>query len=162
MARLKVFTTQSGFYDLAVAAPSQAAALRAWGIHQNLFAEGMAKVATDKAVLAAALAKPGVVLKRALGTKGAFALDAPLPKVNGTKKKTAKAVPSAAARKAAEAAQDALDRAGEAHDETVAALKAERAQIDAKLAAEEDAWTARRKTLAQAAERARRALRRKG
>ena len=54
MARLKVFTTQSGFYDLAVAAPSQAAALRAWGIHQNLFAEGMAKVASDKAVVDAA------------------------------------------------------------------------------------------------------------
>ena len=40
--RLKVFQAQFGFYDTVVAASSQAAALRAWGIHQTLFANGEA------------------------------------------------------------------------------------------------------------------------
>ena len=47
--KLKVFQAQFGFYDTVVAAPSRAAALRAWGTHQNLFASGEAKVATDEA-----------------------------------------------------------------------------------------------------------------
>jgi hypothetical protein len=40
IALWKVFQAQFGFYDTVVAAPSQVAALRAWGIHQNLFAGG--------------------------------------------------------------------------------------------------------------------------
>ena len=40
--KLKVFQAQFGFYDTIVAAPSQAAALRAWGVNQNLFASGEA------------------------------------------------------------------------------------------------------------------------
>jgi flagellar motility protein MotE (MotC chaperone) len=160
MARLKVFTTQSGFYDLAVAAPSQAGALRAWGIRQNLFAEGMAKVASDDAIVKAALANPGVVLKRALGTKGAFSEDAPLPKVKGAKKKP-KARVNAAARKAVVAAQAALDRGADAHERNVQELKTARAEIDAKLGAEEENWKARRATLTQKVDRAQRTLRSK-
>jgi hypothetical protein len=38
--RLKVFAAQFGFQDSVVAASSQKAALDAWGIRQNLFAEG--------------------------------------------------------------------------------------------------------------------------
>ncbi len=158
MARLKVFTTQSGFYDLAVAAPSQAAALRAWGIRQNLFAEGMAKVATDKAVVTAALAKPGVVLKRPLGTKSGFVEEAPLPKVKGAKKKP-KARVDAAARKAARAALDELERAEEEHERDVEALKAARAGIDTKLKAQKRDWRMRRAALRHAAADAQRTLR---
>lgn len=40
---LKVFQAQFDFYDVVVAAPSQAAALRAWGVHQKLFTDGMAR-----------------------------------------------------------------------------------------------------------------------
>jgi hypothetical protein len=158
MARLKVFTTQSGFYDLAVAAPSQAAALRAWGIRQNLFATGMANVATDKAVVEAALAAPGVVLKRPLGTRGAFAQDAPLPKVKATKTKP-KVRANAAARKAAAAADAELERAERDHADAQQALEREQAKIAAKLKAEAHAWAARRRTLEQIGNRARRALR---
>jgi colicin import membrane protein len=158
MARLKVFITQSGFYDLAVAVPSQAAALRAWGIHQNLFADGMAKVATDKAVVEAAMAKPGVVLKRPLGTHGAFAQEAPLPKV-----KVAKARPKArengAARKAVAVADEALERAEQDHADTQQGLERKQAELAAKLKAEERAWAARRRALEQTGNRARRALR---
>ena len=35
--KLKVSQAQFGFFDTVVAAPSQAAALRAWGVNQNLF-----------------------------------------------------------------------------------------------------------------------------
>jgi hypothetical protein len=37
-AKLKAYQAQIGFYDTVVAAPSQAAALRVWGVRQNLFA----------------------------------------------------------------------------------------------------------------------------
>jgi outer membrane biosynthesis protein TonB len=72
MAKLKVFSAPQGFYETVVAAPSQKAALDAWGTRQNLFAEGMAKLETDAAVVKAALAHPGQVLSRPAGDKGAF------------------------------------------------------------------------------------------
>ena len=64
--KLKVFQAQFGFFDSVVAAPSQAAALQAWGIHQNLFASGEAKVIEDEAAVAAALAHPETPLRRAI------------------------------------------------------------------------------------------------
>jgi colicin import membrane protein len=72
MAKLKVFSTPMGFHEAVVAAPSQKAALTAFGVHENLFASGMAKITDDPAAVAAALAKPGVLLRRAVGDKGAF------------------------------------------------------------------------------------------
>lgn len=68
MARLKVFTTQLGFYDVAIAAPSQKAALEAWGARQNLFDAGLASVAAHGQVVDAALSKPGVLFRRPLGS----------------------------------------------------------------------------------------------
>ncbi len=80
--KLKVFQAQFGFYDTVVAAASQAAALRAWGVHQNLFASGEARITTDAATVAAATAHPEAVLKRPVGSKAAFEIDpASLPDV---------------------------------------------------------------------------------
>ena len=73
--KLKVFQAQIGFYDTVVAAPSRQAALRAWGVHQNLFAGGQAAVVTDKDAVAAAVAHPEVVLKRPAGSSGPFQSD---------------------------------------------------------------------------------------
>ena len=73
--RLKVFQAQFGFYDSVVAAPSQAAALRAWGTHQNLFADGEAQVTTDEAAVEAAMAHPETPLRRAVGSNDGFALE---------------------------------------------------------------------------------------
>ena len=53
--RLKVFQVHLGFFETVVAAPSQAAALRAWGTHQNLFADGQARVTDDPQAVEAAL-----------------------------------------------------------------------------------------------------------
>ena len=86
-APFKVFTTTSGFYDLAVATTSQAKALEAWGTRQNLFAEGMARIATDKAVVAAALGRPGVVLRRPIGSTAPFSEDPGLPTLTPARRK---------------------------------------------------------------------------
>ena len=111
MARaLKTYVTSIGFFDLAVAAPSMKAALEAWGGANNLFTQGFAKETHDPAIVKAAMAKPGTVLKRAVGSSGAFTEDAALPKslpVEARKeKRPTKAVAKAAEKKPARAAND--------------------------------------------------------
>ena len=80
MPRLKAFQAHLGFFDTIVAAPSQKAALEAWGSRQNLFHDGTAKPASDPDAIAAALAHPGVVLKRLAGSKDPFSEQPPLTK----------------------------------------------------------------------------------
>ncbi len=73
MARaLKVYCMPAGFYDAVVAAPSQGAALKAWGTTTDLFAAGRARVVTDEAIRAEALARPGEVIKRSRGDEAAM------------------------------------------------------------------------------------------
>jgi hypothetical protein len=80
MARkLKTYQTSLGFFDLAIAAPSMKAALEAWGADSNLFHQGAAKESDDADVIAATMARPGVVLRRAIGSDGAFGEHAELP-----------------------------------------------------------------------------------
>src|SRR5262245_42206379 len=79
--KLKVYETSQGFYDLAVAAPSKAAALRAWGASEMLFQKGFAKQSDDERVIAAAMAQPGVVLRRPVGSNKRFQEHAELPTV---------------------------------------------------------------------------------
>jgi hypothetical protein len=77
--KLKTFQTSIGFYDLAVAAPSMKAALEAWGAGSNLFHQGLARETDDPAVVEATMSKPGMVLKRPVGSSGRFAEHADLP-----------------------------------------------------------------------------------
>ncbi|UPT87007.1 cell envelope biogenesis protein TolA [Bradyrhizobium barranii subsp. apii] len=80
MARkLKTYQTSLGFYDQVIAAPSMKAALEAWGADSNLFHQGAAKESHDPDVIAAAMAKPGVVLRRPVGTERPFSEHAELP-----------------------------------------------------------------------------------
>jgi colicin import membrane protein len=80
MARkLKTYQTSLGFFDQAVAAPSMKAALEAWGAESNLFHQGVAKETDDPDIVAATMAKPGVVLRRPVGSDGPFKEDARLP-----------------------------------------------------------------------------------
>lgn len=77
MARkLKTFTTSAGFFDLAVSAPSMKAALEAWGAESNLFHQGFARETKDASIVEATMARPGVVLRRPVGTGDAFTEDA--------------------------------------------------------------------------------------
>jgi hypothetical protein len=66
--KLKVFRTPIGFHDAYVAAPSQKAALEAWGADSNLFAQGIAEQVTDPKLMEEPLANPGEVLKKVRGS----------------------------------------------------------------------------------------------
>jgi hypothetical protein len=70
------------------------AALEAWGADSNLFHQGAAKQSEDPDVVAATMAKPGVMLKRPVGSNGPFKEHAELP----TNLDDAAARPSKAAR----------------------------------------------------------------
>src|SRR5919198_4587995 len=77
--KLKTYQTSLGFYDQAIAAPSMKAALEAWGADSNLFHQGVAKETDDPDIVAATMAKPGVVLRRPVGSDGPFTESAELP-----------------------------------------------------------------------------------
>jgi hypothetical protein len=80
-SKLRTYTTSAGFFDLAVAAPSMKAALEAWGATSNLFHQGFARPTDDPKIVAAAMARPGVILRRPVGSNGAFTEHAALPKL---------------------------------------------------------------------------------
>ena len=65
---LKVFRAPMGFYDVYVAAPSQKAALAAWGSEHDLSARGIAEKVDDPALAADPLRQPGVIVRRLRGT----------------------------------------------------------------------------------------------
>jgi hypothetical protein len=80
MARkLKTYQTSLGFFDQAIAVPSMKAALEARDADSNLFHQGAAKQSHDPDVIAATMAKPGVVLRRPVGTERPFSERAELP-----------------------------------------------------------------------------------
>ena len=168
--KLKVFEAQLGFYDTVVAVPGKAAALRAWGVHQDLFAAGQARLAEDDAAVKAALAHPGVPLRRAVGSKDAFAVDpVGLPEVPDPPKKKA-AKPAAEIRPAPEPEPDrtALDAAEAALNTLEGARKREEAgfqrrqdALDAEREAAQSAYVENRKAAAAAVAEARRAYRKR-
>jgi hypothetical protein len=167
--RMKVFQAQLGFYDTVVAAPSQAAALRAWGVHQNLFADGQAKIADDPEVIAAALAHPQTPLKRAVGSTDPFALEAKLPKVPDAPKpaKAGKAKPApkpkpAADRAALTAAEATLRKLDDDRKREEAELRRRQDQLDSDRQAAQAAYVDGRKSATAAVAEARAAYRKAG
>ncbi len=76
------------------------AALEAWGAGSNLFHQGLAKETDEPVVVAATMAKPGVVLKRAVGSRGRFSEHSDLPDELATGK------PEPRARRQAETERD--------------------------------------------------------
>jgi len=79
--KLKVFRTQIGFHELAVATGSKAAALRAFGARQDLFALGLAAETDEAEVVAATTARPDIVLKRPVGSDLPFGTEAARPRI---------------------------------------------------------------------------------
>ena len=154
--RLKAFQAQFGFYDSIVAAPSRAAALRAWGVHQDLFASGDARLATDEAAIAAAMAHPQTPLRRAVGSSDAFALEpTSLPEVpDPPRKPAAKAAPKAkpvaptrapADRSRLDAAEQALRDLDERRKREEAGLRKAQEDLEARREAAQEAYVAARK-----------------
>ncbi len=113
--KLKVFKTPIGFHDAYVAAPSRRAALAAWGAGTDLFSAGIAEqVTVDKMAMAAALQRPGEVVRvgREGGTQDnpsprSASRSRPLPQGEWGKRKPK---PSRAAVARAEAAVAALEK----------------------------------------------------
>lgn len=66
MARtLRTYTAEiDGLNQWIVAAPNQKAALEAFGVHQNLFAQGLADLTKDPELVEVANSQPGTPLKR--------------------------------------------------------------------------------------------------
>ena len=171
--KLKVFQAQFGFYDTVVAASSQAAALRAWGTHQNLFASGEATVTTDGAAITAALQHPETPLRRAVGSNDAFQLEpASLPKVPDAPKRpvakpAAKAKPASprkppADRTALDAAEAALGQLDEARKREEADLRRRQDALDTDKSAAQAAYVEGRKAATAAVVAARKAYRSAG
>jgi len=148
MAKLKVYRTPAGFHDAYVAAPSQKAALAAWGSDANLFARGMAEVVTDPDLTREPLAHPGEVIR--VARTMADAPDPPAPTRTRRAKPDA-AVGKPASKPKAKPSRAALDKAEAAIEAAEARYAEERAQLKR----EEEALAARRRALdkAQAAER---------
>ena len=171
--KLKVFQAQFGFYDSVVAASSQAAALRAWGVHQNLFADGRAKLTEDDKAIEAALAHPETPLRRAVGSADAFALEpTSLPKVpdapkRPTAKPAAKAKPAPppkppADRSALDAAEATLRKLDEARKREEAEFRRRQAELDADRDAAQAKYVEGRKAATAAVVAARGAYRKAG
>ncbi|MDB5479974.1 MAG: hypothetical protein JWO83_1027 [Caulobacteraceae bacterium] len=171
-AKLKVFQARFGFHDSVVAAPSQAAALRAWGTHQNLFADGQASVAIDPRAVAAALADPGTPLLRPVGTDGAFErAPGALPKVSGVRARAVRPPPKAKAapspkpppdRSALDAAEAAMRTLDDRRDREEAEFRRRQVELSDARAAARAAYEESRKAATAALAAARREFREAG
>lgn len=150
-ARLKVFVTSDGLTDYVVAASSRPKALAAWGVRQDLFKEGIARETDDPALVAAATAQPGEVLRRPAGTRETLA------KAKATKK-AKPAGPSKAALRKVAAAEARLAEVQARRDRTVQDLHRERAELEARVERETAAAEAQVSKAQAALAEARRAL----
>ena len=132
------------------------AALEAWGADSNLFHQGAAKESHDPDVIAATMAKPGVALKRPVGSNGSFGEHAELPANLGSGGKPAKAARKPEGRKPKKASAGPVDRAAERK----AALAYEREQTrrEREQASEEAARQKERERRQQAIDKAQAAL----
>jgi hypothetical protein len=153
-ARLKVFAARLGFFDTVVAAPSQKAALAAWGVHQDLFKDGSAAT-TDDPAAQVALEHPGVVLRRMAGSADAYAETATVsaeglvpasPKPAGKRKARPEPPKPPPDRSALDDAERALAQAERAHAAELADLEKRRAALEREAA---DLADAHRRALQQ-------------
>jgi hypothetical protein len=149
--RLKVFVTSDGLTDYIVAVSSKAKALAAWGMRQDVFKEGTARETDDPALVKAALARPGEVLRRPAGTRGELAKLKPA-------KAPAPAGPTPAQRKRVAELERELARFDVASQRATAKLERERLALDRKATELQASHAAARAKLEAALSAARRAL----
>ena len=169
--KLKVFRTPIGFHDAYVAAPSQKAALEAWGADSNIFAQGIAEQVTDPELMEEPLANPGKVIKRvrgsadehfaALGKAASKGTPSPRPSPASRERgKKAKPKPKPK-RDELDAAEEALAKAEKKQrkklreiDDEIRALERRRRELQRKHEAERDALAEKRERARSAYERA--------
>jgi hypothetical protein len=157
---LKVYFAPLGFFESVVAAPSQAAALHAWGVLQDLFASGDAKVTTEPDAVEAAMAHPGAPLKRPLGARGDFRLDPDLPRA--PEAKHGERAPPKPDRARLDAAEARLEHIEEEQARGEAEFFARREALEAEEAGARKRWAADCKQAQADVQRERRAFAKAG
>jgi len=144
MARaLKVFRTPIGFHDAYVAAPSQTAALEAWGADANLFARGAAEQVTDPQLTKEPLAEPGKVIKRPRASAAEHFASLVKTRPTAAEAASKKVEPKARvkqrvprprpSRKALDEAEEALAQGRRAAQSAMAVLEEQRARLEAEI-----------------------------
>ena len=166
--KLKTFVTESGFFELAVAAPSMKEALRDWGIGVNLFQQGLARQTEDPTIVAAAQSAPGKVLSRPIGSKAPFREGAELPKPKGKAASKDKIKTKSRTRskshggpqphgavdlRAIREARAALEEAQQRHRKRTAALDKERDALERRAQWEQEDWLREKERLQEAIDR---------
>ena len=149
-ARLKVFVTSDGLTDYVVAASSRPKALAAWGVHQDLFKTGAARETDDPALVEAALAAPGEVLRRPAGSRATLARSKPVAKARPKG-------PSPAALKRLADLERRSASLEDTHAQAVADIARERAALEAREILEARNYEAQRRALDADLAKARRA-----
>ncbi|HUD92877.1 hypothetical protein [Sphingobium sp.] len=140
--RLKLFRTPIGFHDAYVAAPSQKAALEAWGADADLFERGFAERVDDPRLLAQAAEQPGTVIKHARGTAAEHLAHAAEPMKATPRKANGRVIPAKPptkprprpSRKALDLAEQKLDEHRLSVEARIAELEDERARIGIQIA----------------------------
>jgi hypothetical protein len=115
-----------------VAAPSQKAALEAWGSDSDLFAQKIAEQVTDSDLMYEALAYPGKIIRKLRGTTAeqVEALGVDAAKENAKRPAKAKAKPS---RAALDRAEREVQEIKQRQDDEMRLLKAELASLQKKV-----------------------------
>jgi colicin import membrane protein len=158
--KLKTYQASLGFFDLAIAAPSMKAALEAWGSKSNHFHQGFAKESNDPEI-AATMAKPGVVLRRAVGSNTArkamiaYARDQRRRDRERRREEAAQESERKRRDQATAKAVAELEAASQAHDLKTEEIAAARAALDQQAEAEQIRWDKQRTKLEAARSRAR-------
>ena len=150
--RLKVFVTSDGLTEYVVATSSRPKALEAWGAHQDLFKTGGARETEDPALVKAATARPGEVLRRPADSQGALA---ELSKLKPAAKPKG---PSKAALRKVEDLERRLADLEQRRTAAEAALDTARAELEARAEREAARFEAEAGKLNAALSRARAAL----
>jgi hypothetical protein len=161
MPKLKVYEAEiDGLHQWVVAAPNQRAALDAFGVHQDLFAQGLARVSDDPQAQAAT-EQPGVPLRRAKGSKGDFTpadiggsdvwAQAAAAMPGGGKK----AKPKPPSRAKLDKAEAALEEFEERSSRELEEIAHARAALEAREGRLREAQAAKREQLSKAVEEAR-------
>jgi hypothetical protein len=144
--KLKVYRTPIGFHDAYVAAPSQKAALEAWGAETNLFGRGIAEQVSDPKLMKVPLEHPGQVVKVLRGTEAEqiAALEKQmLPKRSKADDveilpKRAKRRPPRPSRASLDQAEEALKKVEDRNREQLAKLDRERREMQRRHERERD------------------------
>jgi hypothetical protein len=162
--RLKVYAAEiDGLHEWIVAAANRPDALKAFGIHQDLFAQGMARDETDPVLVEQALKAPGTPLRRPKGSDGAFAPASGDADWSAAEPKGAKARPKKKPdRKALDRAEARLTEIEDKHHQALDDIAAERERLDQRAADADKAFAKARAEAEAAVKQAREAFRRAG